>query len=76
MTRFLSRSRLSNLLPLVMTLALVSTFVVGSGWFAAAASTAKTSTDTAAASTHPHINCTTDSNFCADASQSQKRCRP
>ena len=73
MKRFFSRSRLSAWLPMVTTLALVSTFVVGSGWFAATAPTAaKTQTQTAASSTHPHIDCSTDANFCTDTANSKK----
>ncbi len=72
MARLLSRAKLSTLLPLVTTLALVSMFVVGSGWYSATAQTVKT-TQTAASSAHPHINCTTDANLCTDVAQSEKR---
>ena len=73
MTRFLSRSRLSNLLPFVMTLALVSTFIVGNGLFTTAAQTAAASSKTTTAdAAHPHIDCSTDENLCTDTAQSQK----
>jgi hypothetical protein len=73
MTGFFARSRVSKLLPFVTTLALVSMFVVTSGWFATTARTAKATTQTAATSTHPHIDCANeDFNLCTDTAQSKK----
>src|SRR5690348_4938976 len=72
MKRIFSRSRLSGLFPLVITLALVSTFVVGSGLFATASRPATTTPKTSAVSTHPHLDCSTNSSYCTDVFDSDQ----